>query len=105
MDATPKSTSSKIDFWWRIEVVIWILFFIVIILSIILWQNYGFMTGMGNIYVFAILVLQYLFLFALIPKTIKCHHLGLRRKYVYGAIILILVLDTIRGVITLLFYY
>ncbi|WP_054708286.1 hypothetical protein [Bacillus sp. JCM 19041] len=105
MDATPKSISTKIDFWWRIEVILWIPFFLVIILCFVLWVNYGTMQEVVRIYVVAVVAMRVFFLLALIPKTIKCHYLGLRRKYVYGAFALFVAVDTIRGVRTLLSFY
>ncbi|GAF20795.1 hypothetical protein JCM19047_452 [Bacillus sp. JCM 19047] len=89
-------STSKSEIWWRIEVIAWVPFFITMIVSFLLTFHFGLLDQ--TIFTTIALIRAITFIVALIPKTIKCYYLGLKRTYAYGSLALLLVLDLLYGI-------
>ncbi|WP_099305183.1 hypothetical protein [Bacillus sp. Marseille-P3800] len=83
-------TESKSEQWWRIEVLAWIPFMMMVILLFLITQNISEPYSYARV---ISLVLNGTLVLALIPKAIKCHYLGLKRSFFYGGLCLLLIIN------------
>lgn len=89
-------SKSKSEVWWRIEVIAWVPFVITMAVSFLLTLHYSLLDN--TITTTIAYTRSTTLIVALIPKTIKCYYLGLKRTYVYGSLASLLLLDLLYSV-------
>ncbi|MFS0785907.1 hypothetical protein ABC345_05905 [Shouchella sp. 1P09AA] len=85
-------TKSKSEQWWRIEVLAWIPFLVMVIVLFLITQNLSQPYSYASV---ISLLLHGTLILAFIPKAIKCHYLGLKRSFFYGGLCLLLIINLI----------
>lgn len=85
-------TESKSEQWWRIEILAWIPFLVMVILLFLITQNLSEPYSYARV---ISLILHGTLILALIPKVIKCHYLRLKRSFFYGGLCLFLIINLI----------